>query len=144
MEAMSTTRDPVRRNFVKFLMAGGVAAVCNYGSRFLYSTFTDFATAVVLAYLTGLTVAFLLNRRYVFTRSRNTLYQQISYFVMVNMLALVQTWIVSVYLARFLIGEVAFFDGDKVAWAEAIAHGVGVMLPVFTSYLGHKYLSFRE
>jgi len=63
---------------------------------------------------------------------------------MVNMLALVQTWIVSVYLARFLIGDVAFFDGDKVAWAEAIAHGVGVMLPVFTSYLGHKYLSFRE
>lgn len=144
MQSLPSTRDPLARNFLKFLMAGGVAAICNYGSRFLYSTFADFATAVVLAYLTGLTVAFLLNRRYVFTRSRNTLYQQISYFLAVNILALAQTWIVSVYLARFLLGEVAFFDGDKKAWAEAVAHAVGVALPVFTSYAGHKYLSFRE
>jgi hypothetical protein len=26
---------------------------------------------------------------------------------------------------------------------EAIAHAVGVMIPVFTSYLGHKHFSFR-
>jgi len=28
-------------------------------------------------------------------------------------------------------------------WAPEIAHAVGVAVPVFTSYLGHKKFSFR-
>jgi hypothetical protein len=29
------------------------------------------------------------------------------------------------------------------AYVPEIAHGVGVAVPVFTSYLGHKHFSFR-
>ena len=29
-------------------------------------------------------------------------------------------------------------------FAAELAHAVGVMVPVFTSYLGHKHWSFRE
>ena len=36
-------------------------------------------------------------------------------------------------------------EGEQaVALAETLAHIAGIMLPVFTSYLGHKYLTFRE
>jgi hypothetical protein len=28
-------------------------------------------------------------------------------------------------------------------YPEAVAHAVGVIFPVFTSFFGHKYLSFR-
>jgi putative flippase GtrA len=29
------------------------------------------------------------------------------------------------------------------AYAPELAHAVGVVVPVFTSYLGHKHFSFR-
>ncbi|KLB61139.1 membrane protein, partial [Xanthomonas euvesicatoria] len=28
--------------------------------------------------------------------------------------------------------------------AETLAHGIGVAVPVVTSYIGHKYLSFSQ
>jgi len=30
------------------------------------------------------------------------------------------------------------------ALVDLIAHGCGVIVPVFTSFLGHKHISFRE
>ena len=40
--------------FGKFLLAGGVAAAANYGSRFLFSVWLPFAAAVTLAFFVGL------------------------------------------------------------------------------------------
>ena len=28
-------------------------------------------------------------------------------------------------------------------YPEAVAHAIGVVFPVFTSFIGHKYFSFR-
>lgn len=129
---------------VRFLLAGGLAALVNFGSRFVYSVFVDFSTAVVLAFMTGLTTAFILNKLYVFTDSRNTVAQEMSWFVVINMLALAQTWGLSVYLSHQLPGVIPVQGRLGRELSDAIAHGAGVLLPVFTSYLGHKYLTFRE
>lgn len=129
---------------MRFLLAGGFAALVNFGSRFFYSLFVDFSTAVVLAFMTGLTTGFLLNKRYVFTASRNTVAQEMSWFVLINLLALAQTWGLSVYLAHLLPGVIPVRGQLGLQLSDAIAHGAGVLLPVFTSYLGHKYLTFRE
>ena len=129
--------------FIRFLFAGGLAAIINFGSRFLYSLFVDFSVAVVLAFLSGLTAGYLLNKRYVFTESKNTRVYEVSWFVVINLLALVQTWGLSVYLAQWLPGHLPRMSGGKEL-AEAMAHGAGILLPVFTSYIGHKYLTFRE
>ena len=129
---------------VRFLLAGGMAAACNFGSRFLFSIFVDFSTAVVLAFLTGLTVGYLLNKFLVFTTSGNSMAHEVAWFVAINLLALAQTWGLSVYLAQ-LLPQYAFFQGAAgPQWSHAIAHGAGVILPVFTSYVGHRYLTFRE
>ncbi|MEH6582668.1 MAG: GtrA family protein [Halioglobus sp.] len=145
---MSSTREFSRgllaNRFVRFLLAGGLAAICNFGSRFLYSLLVDFSVAVVLAFATGLTVGYLLNKRYVFTESRNTPAQEILWFLSINLFALLQTWGLSVYLAGVL-PEYGVFGGEEAkGWVEGLAHGAGVLLPVFTSYIGHKYLTFRE
>jgi putative flippase GtrA len=130
--------------FVRFLFAGGLAALLNFGSRFFYNLFVDFSTAVVLAFFTGLTAGYILNKRYVFTSSGNSMTQEMVWFVLVNLFALAQTWGLSVYLAQQLPRYLTFAGARDKDLAEAIAHGAGVLLPVFTSYIGHKYLTFRE
>jgi len=130
--------------FFRFLLSGGIAALFNFGSRFFYNLFVDFSTAVVLAFFSGITAGYLLNKRYVFTSSRNSVAQEITWFVLVNLFALAQTWGMSVYLAHMLPGYLHFAGARSNQLADAIAHGTGVLLPVFTSYIGHKYLTFRE
>jgi putative flippase GtrA len=130
--------------FIRFLLAGGLAALINFGSRFFYNIFVDFSTAVVLAFITGLTTGYLLNKMYVFTSSGNTVVQEVGWFVLINLLALAQTWGLSVYLVQVLPDYVSTASSAREGLVEAVAHGAGVLLPVFTSYIGHKYLTFRE
>lgn len=124
--------------FARFLAAGGLAALANFGSRFLFSEFVGFEVAVVLAFFVGLSTGFVLSRTYVFSRSRNSLQMEITIYIIVNLLALAQTWLLSVYLARALEPRMG------VELGQAVAHMAGIMLPVVTSYYGHKYFTFRE
>ena len=76
------------RQFNRFLLAGGLAALANFGSRFVFSQWVAFEYAVVLAFFVGLTTGFLLSRRFVFARSSNSLGVEIGYYCLVNFLAL--------------------------------------------------------
>lgn len=126
------------RQFLLFLLVGGVAALVNFLSRIGYSPWLSFTPAIVLAYLTGMVTAFVLSRLFVFKQSTRPLHHSAFYFVLVNLLAVLQTWVVSTLLAFHLLPWL----GVDVLRLE-IAHAVGVAVPVFSSYFGHKYLSFR-
>ena len=123
--------------FLRFLAAGGVAALVHFGSRIVLSRWLTFPSAIVVAYLFGLITAFVLNRRFVFAGSTNRLRAQILWFVAINALAIVQTLLVSLLLADYLRPRMG------VTWhTQEIAHAFGVVTPVLTSYVGHKRLSF--
>ena len=124
--------------FVRFLFAGGIAAGANYGSRFLFSRWVGYEQAIILAYLVGMLVAFVLMRGHVFAGKGHALTPQIAKFVGVNVLAVLQTLVISVVLARWLLPDLGFPEH-----AEALAHLVGLLVPVGTSYFFHKYLTFR-
>lgn len=124
--------------FLRFLVAGGIAACANFGSRFVYSGFMDYGYAVFVAYLTGMCVAFVLMRGAVFNGTAGPLLPQVAKFVGVNVLAVLQTLLISLLLARWLLPLLGV-----VANAEALAHLIGVAVPVLTSYLGHKFFTFR-
>ena len=126
------------RQFGAFLLTGGVAAVINFGSRILYSRAVDFSSAVLLAYLSGMVTAFVLARTFVFVDSRQSLGRSGMLFVLVNLVALLQTWAISLGLAHYLFPALGVSR-----FADEMAHAVGVAVPVVTSYLGHKYWSFR-
>ena len=120
-----------------FLLTGGFAAVVNFGSRILYSVWLDFSMAIILAYVTGMLTAFVLFRTFVFNRSLRSVHRSAVAFVLVNLLALLQTWAISVGLANYLLPYLG------VRWPTLeVAHAIGVIFPVFTSYLGHKHWSF--
>ena len=128
---------PGHRRFVLFLAAGGAAALVNILSRLALSVVVPYEAAVALAYLCGMTVAFGLNRAFVFAPSGRAAYQEYVRFALVNAVAIAQVWIVSVGLVRLVFPAAGF-----VWHAETVAHIVGVAVPAVTSYFGHKHYSF--
>ena len=126
------------RQFARFLVAGGIAAAANVLSRMAFSLVMPLAPAVVLAYCVGMLVAFLLMRAHVFEPSQSRVVRQAAFFVGVNVAAVAQTLVVTLVLARWLLPALGVERGT-----ETIAHVVGVCVPIATSYLGHKHLSFR-
>jgi putative flippase GtrA len=125
--------------FVLFLAAGGIAAVANFGSRIALSEVMPYVPAIVVAYCIGMATAFVLNRVFVFGDASNSMKQQATWFVIVNLAAVAQTVVISLLLARIVLPGMGIEQH-----AETIAHAVGVAVPVVTSYFGHKHFSFRH
>ncbi len=126
------------KQFFTFLITGGLAAGINFGSRIFYSHWLDFSSAIILAYLTGMVTAFVLAKLFVFKESKQALHYSVIYFALVNLVAVAQTWLISMGLYYW-----AFPYLGVVQYSKDVAHGIGVLIPVFTSYIGHKRLSFR-
>lgn len=131
-------RSFASRQFVLFLMTGGTAAVVNFTSRILYNYWLDYSGSIIAAYLTGMVTAFVLARVFVFTKSSQELRRSALIFTLVNLVAVAQTWAISMALAHFVLPS-----AGVTRFAPEIAHAAGVVFPVFTSYLGHKHWSFR-
>ena len=119
-------------------MTGGTAAVVNFTSRILYNYWLDYSGSIIAAYLTGMVTAFVLARVFVFTKSSQELRRSALIFTLVNLVAVAQTWAISMALAHFVLPS-----AGVTRFAPEIAHAAGVVFPVFTSYLGHKHWSFR-
>ncbi|BFG74341.1 hypothetical protein PTKU46_23740 [Paraburkholderia terrae] len=129
----------VSKRFLLFLLTGGFAAAINWGSRIVYNIWMPYSAAIVVAYVTGMITAFVLARLFVFTKSTQSTKHSVFFFTLVNLVAVLQTWIVSVGLAYYV------FPRFGVSWhAQDLAHAVGVIVPVFSSYIGHKKWSFKH
>lgn len=125
--------------FFKFLVTGGVAALVNLASRFLLNCAMPFEVAVIIAYLIGMTTAYVLSRAIVFDSSGRSVRSEMRRFAIVNAFALILVWTISVYLARVTFPAIGF------TWhPDEIAHLVGVLAPAITSYFGHKHFTFAS
>jgi len=125
--------------FAKFLLSGGIAAAVNVCSRIIYDTWLSYSIAIVLAYLTGMAVAAVLFRAFVFESSKDPVKQQLIKFSIVNIAAIIQTLMVSIGLADYLLPAL-----HVEKFRHEIAHFFGVSTPAITSFLAHKYFTFRE
>lgn len=126
------------RQFLTFILTGGTAATVNLISRLIYNQWLSFSTSVVLAYLTGMITAFILAKIFVFRESTQSIKTSALFFILVNVVAGFQTWVISMGLVLYGLPALGVY-----LYADEIAHGIGVIVPVFTSYIGHKYWSFR-
>ena len=126
-------------SFLRFAVVGALAAGVNIGVRALLGRYMPFEWAVALAFPVALTFAFAANRRWVFRQEVADWRVAYWRFFLVNLAALAQVWLISVGLYRLLFPTVGF------TWhAELIAHTVGVLSPVVTSYYAHKHYSFKS
>jgi putative flippase GtrA len=126
-----------RNQFAGFLLAGGIAAAVNFLGRILFNQFLGYVASIILAYLVGMVTAFLLNRHAVFAPSGKSVGSEALWFTVVNMLAVLQTLVISLLLADWalpLLGVESF--------RKEIAHAIGIAVPALTSYFGHRYWTF--
>ena len=130
------TRSEILR-FGRFLVLGGMAAAVNWGSRFAWSLVAPFEVAVLLAYLTGMAVAFVSFRLFVFPASTLPVAVQVRNFVLVNLVGMSLALLTAVALDRVIFPAVGFRFH-----AEAVAHAIAVMVPVITSWSGHRRFTF--
>ena len=132
VEAVASSR------FFRFLLVGGAAAAINIVSRVVISNFVSFEYAVALAFPIALTFAFVMSRVLVFERAESSAWGQYFRFFLVNLIALVQVWLVSVGLAQWLFPVIGW-----TFYPELVAHTIAVCSPVLTSYYAHKVFTFR-
>ena len=107
--------------FLRFLVTGGIAAAVNFGSRFVYNLWVSYAWALVLAYLTGMVTAFFLARAFVFSQGSQSLRRSAVVFSAVNVLAIAQTWLISMALAYYLL---PWLGVERFRFE--LAHAVGI------------------
>lgn len=129
------TRSP----FLRFMVSGGIAAAVNVSSRIALSRFVDYEIAIVVAYLIGMTTAYLLMMPFVFGASGRSVPAEYARFSLVNLIALCQVWLVSVGLADWLFPAIGF------GWhSQTVAHVIGVISPIASSYVGHRSFTFAR
>ena len=126
------------RQFIAFLLTGGFAAAVNFGSRIIYDIWMSYSVAIIMAYLTGMVTAFFLVKMFVFKTSQQSLRRSALFFTLVNFVAVIQTWGISLLFAYYFLPWLGV-----TRLVPEIAHAFGVAVPVFTSYVGHKHWSFR-
>lgn len=128
-----------RARFIRFMLSGGAAAIVNLVSRYLLNLLLSFASAVAVAYLFGMVTAYSLGRLFVFERSGRSVADEFWRFTVVNMFSAAQVWVISVGLGEYV------FPASGFKWHPLdVAHLIGVAVPVFTSYLGHRHFSFSR
>jgi putative flippase GtrA len=124
--------------FAAFVATGSLAAATNLIARYLLDFLMPFELAVVLAYMAGMLVAFVLFQRMIFGHSGTPLRRRIIRFCQVNALGLALAWTVSLAMARIVL--------PAMNWSfhpfEA-AHLVGVAAPTFSSYFLHRFYTYR-
>ncbi len=133
------TANIERMRFIRFILTGGFAALVNVGVRIVLSQFMNFHAAVIIAYLIAMITAYALSRIFVFEKSGRSIAEELSKFAIVNLVAIAQVWLVTMVLNYYILPAIGWTLYPKI-----VAHFIGVASPVFTSYFGHKYFSFKE
>jgi len=82
--------------------------------------------------------AFVLAKLFVFKSSTQTVKRSAMIFALVNVLAAAQTWAISMGLNFYVLPAIGIEQ-----YVADMASAIGIIFPVFTSYLGHKRWSFK-
>lgn len=127
------------QQFLRFFFSALVAAAVNFFVRLLLDPFVGYYYAIVIAYIVGTVFAFYMYQHKVFGQGIRPLWQEIWLFVFVTLAAIAQTLIVSVVLADHIFPAILW-----VWYPKEVAHVIGMGVPMFSSFLGHKYLTFSQ
>ena len=127
----------IKKEFPLFILAGSIAALINVMSRIILTFFLNFEISVFISYLIAMVASFVLQRKYVFKNTKKSYKRSFAAFSLVNVFSLIQVWSVSLLIKFWLINFIA-----SVPLVEFIAHFFGVGIPAFTSFFGHKYITF--
>ena len=121
-----------------FIITGGTSAIINIFSRIILSNFFRFEIAILISYGIGMLIAFILAKRFVFLNSNKSIKKSFPAFALVNLISVLQTFFVSIFIKSCLL--ILF---KNLSIIELISHTCGLGILVFTSFYGHKYITFK-
>ena len=127
------------KQFLHFLLAGGVAAVVNFCVGYGLSGKLPFYGDIVMGYLAGMLTAFLLFEKHVFGEHAESRKKSVVVFVGVNLLGLLQTWLVYFLLKDHIFPAIAL-----VFYPAEISRAIAIIVPTLSSFIGHKYFTFKQ
>ena len=134
----SSKKREEKRQFILFIITGGTSAIINICSRIFLSIFFRFEIAILISYGIGMLTAFTLAKRYVFLNSNKSIKKSFPAFALVNLISVLQTFFVSIFIKKWLL--IFFYNLSLI---ELISHTCGLGILVFTSFYGHKYITFK-
>jgi putative flippase GtrA len=124
---------------VRFLIAGGSAALLNWLVRFPLSQVMPYPAAVLAALGVGMAYGFFIYRHWAFVSpGTRSLLAETRDFLLVNAAGAAVTLVVAVgadwSLSRLLVPH---------GISQAGAHALGIAVGALVNYLGHKHITFR-
>jgi putative flippase GtrA len=125
--------------FLRFFCSALLAAAINFFARLMLDPYLGYNKAIVVSYVIGTIFAFFLYQHEVFGKGSKPLWQEIGLFLFVTFAAIAQTLIVSVLLVDHFFPFIGWYWHNK-----EVAHFIGMGVPMFSSFLGHKYLTFSH
>jgi len=127
------------RQFVHFLMAGGIAATVNFGVGWSLAGLVPLYGDIVVGYLAGMLTAFFLYEKNVFGENGESRKKSVVLFVAVNLFGLLQTWAVYALMKDALLPALQW-----IFYPAELSRAVAIAVPMFTSFLGHKFYTFQQ
>jgi putative flippase GtrA len=129
----------MQKQFFLYILVGSFSGVISFCFRVLVNRWVSFSIAIILAYLVGMITAFILAKLFIFKKSQQPLHRTIIIYSVINLLGLLQTLFITLGLAYYILPAMGINSH-----AREIAHFIGLVSPVYISYLGHKKFSFRH
>jgi len=142
---------PIICMFQRFLLCSGLAAFVNLAVGYLlygvlgFNGNIEFALSVAVAFLFGMGVSFVLNRRFTHAASGRSTTSELSDFLAVSLVGLALTTGLAHALDRSAHEALARVAQGfpPVILPETLAHVIAVGATAIYSFLAHKLISFR-
>lgn len=124
---------------IRFLIAGGSAALLNWLVRFPLSLVLPYAAALLVAQAIGMAYGFIIYRNWAFGSSgERPIIVELRDFVAVNAAGAAVTVAVAVAAKA---GLLLLSVPDMVG--AGLSHAVGIACGAVVNFLGHKHMTFR-
>src|SRR5260364_391044 len=86
-----------------YSLMGGTATTVTFGSLILFNLWFRFSTSILLSHVAGMAIAFSLTKVFVFKQSKQNFLHSIFLFCLVNLITIIQTWLISMGFAYYLL-----------------------------------------
>lgn len=125
---------------VRYILAGGFAALVAWLVRFPLSIVMPFSAAVAAATAIGMVIGFFSYKHLVFPRSERPVVDQIRDFIVVNLASMAVVTGVATLFAEAVLPQFGMLTHIE----QGLAHAIGVAAGAVSNYFGHKSISFRR
>jgi putative flippase GtrA len=119
---------------------GGLSVLITLMNRWILYHFLPYYLSIIIAYISGMIVAFILFKIFVFkSKASGKTSKEIFYFILVNLIAVIQTLFFSLFFANFLFPKINF-----TYYPYDIAHFIGTCVPIISSFILHQRFTFKK